>query len=200
MRRNSLNLIIDVFAFIGFVLLAGTGLIMWIILPPGSGGGHEGQRQKAIHLLWQLDRHEWGEVHFWIACGLMAVLAVHIFLHWKWIVNAFKGKPGEESGYRAAFGLIGLLFLLGILIAPFLSSVEQIPSGSIEKYTQQLINGSMTLEEIEKKTTVPVSVLKKKLGLPENIGNNQKLGRLRRDYGFEMSQVREIIKKHNSSD
>lgn len=204
MKRNTWNFIIDLLAFLGFVLMTVTGLIMWVILPPGTGGGHEGKGKNSIHLLWGLDRHDWGEVHFWIACGLMAVLMVHIFLHWKWIVNAFKGKPGEESGHRVALGLIGLLFLLGLLIAPFLSSVEKIPSEQSNSVsqgsTQNNIRGSMTLKEVEEKTTVSVSILKKELGLPENIDNDQKLGHLKQEYGFEMSQVRKIIEKHNSSD
>lgn len=58
MKRINLNFIIDVAAFVGFVMLTTTGVLMRYILPPGSG------RYSTI---WSLDRHEWGGIHFWIS-------------------------------------------------------------------------------------------------------------------------------------
>lgn len=37
MKRSSLNLSIDVVAFIGFIVLTTTGVLLRYVLPPGSG-------------------------------------------------------------------------------------------------------------------------------------------------------------------
>jgi hypothetical protein len=48
-------------------------LIERYLLPPGSG---------RLEILWGMSRHEWGEVLFWIAVTLAAVLTLHLLLHW----------------------------------------------------------------------------------------------------------------------
>jgi hypothetical protein len=35
--------------------------------------------------LWGWSRHEWGALHSWASLGLLAVLFVHLLLHWDWI-------------------------------------------------------------------------------------------------------------------
>jgi len=55
MKRIHLNFIIDSFAFVGFILLTATGILMRYILPPGSDG---------YTMIWSLDRHQWGSIHF----------------------------------------------------------------------------------------------------------------------------------------
>lgn len=96
MKRTNLNFIIDVVAFVGFVLLTTTGVLMRYILPPGSG------RYSTI---WRLDRHEWGGIHFWISVVFFFVLALHLVLHRRWIVSVVTGQPREGSGFRAGFCL-----------------------------------------------------------------------------------------------
>ena len=51
MNRTTLNLIIDVVAFVGFVVLTTTGILLHFVLIPGSG------KHSTI---WNLNRHEWG--------------------------------------------------------------------------------------------------------------------------------------------
>src|SRR4051794_18528135 len=58
MNRTTLNFVVDTAAFVGFVLLTTTGVLMHYLLPPGSG--HR-------TTIWGLDRHDWGQVHFWIS-------------------------------------------------------------------------------------------------------------------------------------
>jgi hypothetical protein len=96
MKRTTLNFVIDAVAFIGFLLLATTGMLLAYRLPPGSGGregfgGGRGESQRSIDLLWGYTRHEWGDVHYWMAIVLMAVLALHLVLHWNWIVGIVRG-------------------------------------------------------------------------------------------------------------
>lgn len=58
---------------------------------------------------------------FWVAVVFFAVLAVHLFLHWPFIVSLFKGRlRGQRSRLRPA------LALLALAAAPLLSPVQQI--------------------------------------------------------------------------
>ena len=94
MKRSSLNFIVDLISFIVLLGLAFTGFIMRYILPPGSGGRgrllHEGAGREHIEDLWSMTRHEWGDVHFYLALLFIVLIATHIFLHWTWIKNYFK--------------------------------------------------------------------------------------------------------------
>ena len=115
MRRATVNFIIDVVAFVGFVLLTVTGILMHYILPPGSG---------SYASLWGLNRHDWGELHFWVSAVFFSVLSVHLILHWRWIVCIVKGKASDRSGLRLGLGLLGLLVIIAFSLTPFIAKVE----------------------------------------------------------------------------
>jgi hypothetical protein len=143
MKRTTLNFIIDAIAFAGVVFLATTGFLMKYALPPGSGqlvgrGTGAGAAQKPVTLLWGLTRHEWGDIHFWIAVGLMAALAVHLIRHWRWIVCVLQGRPREGSGARAAFGVVGLVGLIAVAIAPLLSPTTQVTRAQLVETSTDL--------------------------------------------------------------
>ncbi|MBC8288323.1 MAG: DUF4405 domain-containing protein [Nitrospinae bacterium] len=197
MKRSNLNLPIDILAFIGLILLLGSGLLVRYILPPGSGENLS---------VWALTRHEWGEIHFWIAAFLTTVITVHLVLHWRWIVSVIQNKPREGSGMRVALGSIGFIVLLIIAVAPFLTPREQLtPSATGGKETrtfpdkskaseeQESIRGSMTLEDVKRSTGVPVKYLLKRLDLPENTSPGQKLGQLSKKYGLRIEDVRKVV-------
>jgi cytochrome b subunit of formate dehydrogenase len=88
MRKHTQNKYIDGVLFIALLVLLVTGIIMYVVLPPG---GHD--------KVWlSLTRHEWGDIHFWTAVIFTVVIAVHLLLHSSWIVksyNLFKGKKGQ---------------------------------------------------------------------------------------------------------
>ncbi|MDB4433202.1 DUF4405 domain-containing protein [bacterium] len=191
MRRPALNFIIDSLGFVGFVLLTATGVLMRYVLPPGSG---------RFTTIWTLDRHEWGSIHFWIAIAFLAILAFHLFLHWRWIVAVLRGRPREGSGARVALGAVGLVALLALAIAPFLSPVERIGgaprdstshSSGAERW--ESIRGSMTLAEVEEATGVPADHIIEELELPAGVREDDRLGRLKAAYGFEIDDVRRIV-------
>lgn len=78
MSRTLVNIIIDLTAALLFLGMIATGYILRFPLPPGSN--------KAFSL-WGLTRHQYGDIHFWISFGLLAVLVIHLVLHWNWIVT-----------------------------------------------------------------------------------------------------------------
>lgn len=153
MKRSTLGNIIDVMAFVGFIFLTTTGILMHYILPAGS------KRFKAI---WGMDRHDWGNIHFWISVCFLCVLAVHLILHWRWLVNILTGRKREGSRYRFGLGIIGLLGIVAFAVSPLVSPVK-IPSDGenscdiclTKDHEKIRIFGSMTLREAAKKTDVP---------------------------------------------
>jgi hypothetical protein len=194
MARPTVNFVVDSFGFVGFVLLTATGVLMRYVLPPGSG------RYTAI---WTLDRHEWGSIHFWLAITFLAVLAFHLFLHWRWIVTVLRGQPREGSGARVALGTVGLVALLALALSPFLSPVERAGGElrtpaphSSERERSESIRGFMTLDEIQEVTGVPADTIAQDLGLPPGVPKDERLGRLKQTHGFAMEDVRRIVEAY----
>jgi preprotein translocase subunit SecY len=74
------------FGLVVVLLLAGlaeavSGFILWFALPSGSGRG-------SLNLTyWGVTRHAWIDIHDWVAIALMAVVVIHLAMHWKWVVR-----------------------------------------------------------------------------------------------------------------
>lgn len=85
-----------------------TGLILAFRLPPGSRGG------RGLELLgW--DRHTWGDLHTWLAYGLILAVLVHVALHarWLWVVAC------RRSVWRLLAGLgLGVALPVAALLWP----------------------------------------------------------------------------------
>lgn len=192
MNRTEKNFFIDSIAFIGFVLLTSTGILMRYVLPPGSG------RWKVI---WGLDRHEWGSIHFWISIIFLSVLTIHLVLHWRWIATFLKRRPREGSGLRAGLGIVGLAGLIALAIAPLVSTVETTAvkekgfSLSMKQEDIQIL-GSMTLNEIGQTTGVPVNYIIRELKLAPDTDRDERIGRLKKMFGFTMEDVRTIVRNY----
>jgi len=222
MKRIHFNALIDAIAFVAFLLLLSTGLLLAHQLPPGSGGregfgtGH-GASERTIQLLWGWTRHEWGQIHYWIAYAMMAVLALHLVLHWKWIVSVVRGKPSTASGYRLGLGCVGLVFTLLLTAAPLMSSTESASRSELaeprtasdaELYDSnsnsrlvhkdsgdESIRGSMTLQEIADASGVPLNQIVETLGLPADVDATEKAGRLMRRYNMQISDLRDALNR-----
>ncbi len=76
MKRNDWNFFIDFTSFLDLLFLLLTGLIIHWVLPPGSG-------MRRTFLM--LNRHEWGDIHFWLSMLFLLLMATHIYLHRKFI-------------------------------------------------------------------------------------------------------------------
>lgn len=143
-NRPRMNLIVDIVAFLCAISLITTGFLLEYVLPPGSGrlgtegfGIGPGGLRRPILLLWGFTRHEWGNIHFYLALGLMAALSLHLLLHWQWISCMIKGKPTQASGTRLAVGLLALVSLLALAITPFFASPERMTRGEALQQRQQ---------------------------------------------------------------
>ncbi len=114
-NKAKVVMFIDILAFISFVFVVSTGVLMRYVLPHGSGRYIE---------IFGMSRHEWGEIHFYITFIFLTVLATHLILHWKFIQKVFQGRAKESSSSRLILGLIGLIAILALAAAPFFVSQE----------------------------------------------------------------------------
>jgi hypothetical protein len=191
MNKSTTNFIVDAVAFAAMMLLAATGVLIRYVLPPGSG--HFSQ-------LWEMDRHQWGQIHFWIAVVLVSTVALHFVLHWHWVVCMVKGRPGSGSAMRIGLAIVGVLVLAGLVVAPFVGRIQETGEPPHKMQSEERpayqINGTMTLHDVEEQTGVPAAVILRELGLPTNLPTDERLGRLRKQHAFEMHDIQEIVRKH----
>jgi len=194
MQRAKLNYLVDALALVAMVFLAVTGFLIRYKLP--SGTGH-------YLALWGLDRHEWGSVHFWIAVTLLILVVVHLVLHWNWIVCMTRSRSDQRQRLRAGVAIAVLLVLAALAATPFLATVEltgQPPAGRGHGHGPDHdgppIEGWMTLQDVETVTGIACETLVEMLNLPADVPLDERLGRLRRRYDFEMEAVREAVRAH----
>jgi hypothetical protein len=84
-----------------FCGLSGTGLLLAFRLPPGSRGG------KGLSALgW--GRHDWGDLHTWLSYGFLALVLVHLALHWRW----FWQIAAKKRAWPILLGILGGIALM----------------------------------------------------------------------------------------
>lgn len=96
MKKIWINFWVDCVMFLSMSSMAVTGVIQRWVLPPSHGG----RRGLGAETLLGYTRHQWGDLHFWLAVLLVAMLTIHIILHWNWIVcrlRALFGKSRAET-------------------------------------------------------------------------------------------------------
>lgn len=216
MKRSTLNYVIDFATFMLLLAMVCTGLILAFVLPPGSGGRGGG----SASVLWSWMRHDWGDLHFWIAVGLAALLVLHVALHWSWVCGITRHLLGLTNNMNASKwkqNLAGVAFLAAmvVLLGGFTllarASVElrdsqgerfrrgQVATGHVGNARESSgrasqhalqVRGSMTLKELSEESGVPLNTLLARLNLPDAVSADDQLGRLRRKHGFTMSDVR----------
>jgi hypothetical protein len=110
MSRTVLNLVIDTALAVLFLAMMATGYLLRFPLPPGTN--------KEL-LLWGLTRHGWGSAHFWMSLALVSVLAVHLTLHWQWVVSVVGRRlvgRARVEGHPLVTGGLSILLLAGASI------------------------------------------------------------------------------------
>jgi len=122
MSKTVWNLIVNVLLYLLGCVLVSTGAILYFLLVPGSRGGH------GLSLL-GMSRHEWGDIHFYLACGITALTIIHLLLNWPWIkavVKRYVSSKDKQLGTGGTLSIALLLFLgVGLVAAPFVIGVER---------------------------------------------------------------------------
>jgi hypothetical protein len=127
MDKPKLNFVIDTLMFLCLMAMAGLGFLMKYALPPGRAVWAKYGRNLNISWLgW--DRHDWGDIHLYLAFALLALLVIHLILHWQQILGLFRRLiPDPRRRYRLA--LVFLLLSLLLIYFPFLITPEMHPRG-----------------------------------------------------------------------
>jgi len=112
MKKSKLNLIIDALLLLCVAAIVGIGLLIKYVLVPGYQRW-EIYGQNVSLFLWGLDRHQWGTIHFIIGLVFLALLVLHIVLHWQMVVGIYRKLiPNRFACWITALILLVLTILL----------------------------------------------------------------------------------------
>lgn len=146
-------------AFILFILTAFqvlAGFVLWLIVPRGVGN-LSATLTGTGRTFWGLQRNVWVDLHAWVAVFMVAIIVVHLIIHWRWIINMTLGKrqPRKTQGTTEAKGtqqinkpkaaykpwqpnylsragmLIGLVGATGFLVAMFTFQLDWVGKYSL---------------------------------------------------------------------
>jgi Domain of unknown function (DUF4405) len=100
--------LVDLALYLVACVTAGTGLLLAYRLPHGAGNA-----SRVVFLGY--GRHEWGDVHEWIAYLGIILVVVHLVLTWQWLVKVAASKHIWRliAGIRS-----GLLIVIAFLLFP----------------------------------------------------------------------------------
>jgi hypothetical protein len=215
-HKSRINFLIDVVMFLMMMAIAGIGFLMKYVLVPGSERW-EKYGSNVDLFLWGWDRHQWGALHLILGYILLGLLILHIFFHWKQIIAMFKNLICKKS-IRIVLICLFLIVSFFMFLFAFIINVDVVTpkpgegehreersrpasekinhENSVSHHESSIeVVGSMTLKEVENRYHIPADSLKKLLAIPMNLSVHEKLGRLRRAYGFHMSDVERLIEK-----
>lgn len=247
MNKSTVNFIINAILFICMAAITGIGFLIKYVLIPGSERWEKYGKNVELSV-WGMDRHEWAYIHLIIGFIILALVVLHIVLHWNIVMSVFHRLFKKKAIYRVlsiAFIAIGII----IMVVPFFMEAQisehgegrnekqgqrreiehkekkqssrnvdsyktkenkELKSQSQHEYPQKEIKhehdkssydirGYMTLSEISKKYHISTQILKSELGIPKTTSNTEKLGKLKKTYDFKMSDIEEIINRHQGN-
>lgn len=109
MKRNTFNFVIDFISLAVMWGLLSTGLLIKYVLPPGSG------HWLAVQ---GMNRHDWGEIHFYLAVAVCVLVFVHVLLHWRWVCGTVRGFFAEGHVHsRPLRGVLGAAVVVLLALA-----------------------------------------------------------------------------------
>ena len=122
MDKGKLNFLIDALMFLCMAAIAGLGFLMKYVLIPGKETW--AVYGKKVELSWLgLDRHAWGAVHLYLAFLLLALLVLHIILHWQMIIGLFH-KFITPANLRSKVAIVFVILCAALLFFPFFINPE----------------------------------------------------------------------------
>jgi hypothetical protein len=89
MRKGSILYLIAASAFLAFLIEVFSGFVLWLALEHGDGfrGGRGADLPSGQDEFLAVTRSDWVDIHDWAGVALLAVIGLHLVLHWRWIVT-----------------------------------------------------------------------------------------------------------------
>ncbi|MGD2294582.1 MAG: DUF4405 domain-containing protein [Candidatus Aminicenantes bacterium] len=205
MKKSDWQYLVDTLLFICITGIAVIGFLLGLIIPKGPSVSESSKYLLGLH------RHDWADIHFYLSISFTALLIIHLVLSWKWIKNKatkiFKKAWPTFLTLTLALALVTPL-LIWTLWPKYTETYADYGLGLKGRDTARekqnnysfqqeggyvVVTGQMTLTDIEKATGIPAKTIMEKLGLPKRTRPKETLGRLRKQYGFNLQDVRDII-------
>lgn len=118
MPKAKTNLIIDGVMFLVMMALMGTGFVRKYVLLSGSAS-RQLYGSKVHMYLWGISRDGWATIHLYLGYLLLALLLLHIVLHWKQVTSIFN-KLVPYSKLRLVIIILFISVSLLLALFPFL--------------------------------------------------------------------------------
>jgi hypothetical protein len=107
MTRGDVKYVVNCILFVVLSSTAAVGLLLAFAIPSGSVPG-------AGRLLLGVHRHVWARFHLFLAVAFLALLAVHLWLSWGWVLQMTRRFFGER--WKKALLALGCAWLLVLLL------------------------------------------------------------------------------------
>ncbi len=120
--KSKSNFIIDAVMFLCMMALTGTGFLRKYILLGGRASRETYGAKLDMYML-GFNRDDWGTIHLYLGYFLLALLVLHIVLHWKQIKIMFRQLISGDS-MRLIITVVFLLISIFLVIFPFVLSPQ----------------------------------------------------------------------------
>jgi len=141
-----------------------------------------------------LQRHYWGNIHFYFSVAFVVLSLIYFILSWNWI----KGKVRQlfHRSWLAMLSLSVVVLLLAFsLFWAFSPKAPRAYEGYGGKADSNIITDQMTLLDVEKTTGILAREIADALDLPSEISLNETLWQLRKSYPFTLQEVKDVVTK-----
>lgn len=135
MTKSKINLIVDALMLLCVTAITGIGLLMKFVLVPGQDRWPIYGRNVEL-FFWGLDRHQWGTVHLAVGLVFIALLILHIILHWAMILVIYRCFIRNRIVRRVIVVVLILLMVL-LLVFPWLIKPQVIERGRGREQNRQ---------------------------------------------------------------
>jgi len=105
MTKNTVNYIINVVLAALMINTVFIGILLGFVIPRGDRAGYEAK------LFWGLHRHDWGDVHLVLGLALLALIIIHVWLHWSWVCASTRRLVS-----RTTWGIVVVVIVLAAVI------------------------------------------------------------------------------------
>jgi len=149
-NNSKINFVIDILLFLVMIPVATIGILMKLILIPGSERWLKYGDNVELYIL-GMERHQWGTIHLILSLVLIGLFILHIIFHWKLILNWFK-KFISNNIFRYTTLLFLFIFIVLLWIYPFIvkPEVEYGVQGVGEGIKRELLKKGVSQEEINR--------------------------------------------------
>lgn len=121
-RKTRINWLINISVFIGAFLALISG-VYFLFFP---SGGYQGGRNASYGVTILFDRSTWDLLHTWGGIVMIAAVAFHFSIHWKWVAmigrRVLKGLRGQGSGLSKG-GKLNLVIDMVIALSFFTAAI-----------------------------------------------------------------------------